>query len=93
MIRSFRHKTLRELYWTGKSAGVQPSLQKRCLARLDAMARSSVLEQLNLPGVRFHKLRGTPVRYSMHVNGPWCITFGWDEVTGEAFDIDLVNYH
>ena len=30
-----------------------------------------------MPGFDFHKLRGAPVRYSVHVNGPWCLTFGW----------------
>jgi toxin HigB-1 len=26
-------------------------------------------------GFDFHALRGTPRRYSIHVNGPWGITF------------------
>ena len=31
---------------------------------------------MNLPGFDFHSLRGhTPTRYTVHVNGPWCITF------------------
>jgi hypothetical protein len=27
------------------------------------------------PGFDFHAMRGTPRRYSIHVNGPWGITF------------------
>ena len=28
---------------------------------------------------------------TVHVNGPYCITFGWRE--GDAWRIDLENYH
>ena len=34
---------------------------------------------MNLPGFNFHALRGfVPTRYTVHVNGPWCITFEFD---------------
>jgi proteic killer suppression protein len=36
-------------------------------------------------------LKGKPQRYSIHVNGPWTLTFGWD--SGEATDVDLEQYH
>lgn len=45
---------------------------------------------MNLPGFDFHMLRGKPVRFSVYVNGPWCITFGWEE---DALAVDLENYH
>lgn len=39
----------------------------------------------------FHGLQGKPKRYSVRVNGPWCITFEWQ---GEnAVKVDLENYH
>ncbi|MBI3370865.1 MAG: type II toxin-antitoxin system RelE/ParE family toxin [Betaproteobacteria bacterium] len=61
------------------------------LRRLDAIAAAKQLEALRVPGFEFHPLRGTPQRYSVHVNGPWCITFGWE---GEnAIAVDLENYH
>ena len=28
---------------------------------------------------------------TIHVNGPWAITFGWE--SGEATDVDLGQYH
>ena len=47
---------------------------------------------MNLPGFDFHALRGfRPARYSVHVNGPWCITFEFEE--GEAFRVDFEQYH
>jgi len=27
----------------------------------------------------------------MHINGPWCITFEWED--GEALRVDLEQYH
>lgn len=91
MIRSFRHKGLRELFETGTSRKVRQDLQGRALRRLDALESADSLETLNVPGFNFHPLRGKPRRYSLHVNGPWCITFEWDE--GEALRVDLQQYH
>jgi len=91
MISGFRHKGLQELAETGKSAKLRPDLLGRALRRLDAIAAAKTPEALRLPGFDFHPLQGVPKRYSVHVNGPWCITFGWE---GEnAIDVDLENYH
>lgn len=49
-------------------------------------------EYLNLPGFNFHALRGyKPKRYTVHVNGPWCITFEF--LDGNAYAVDFENYH
>ena len=91
MIRSFKHKGLRALFDTGTSANVRPDLRARALRRLDALDRAIALTDLNVPGFDFHQLRGWPRRYSLHVNGPWCITFEW--IDGEALRVNLEQYH
>jgi len=91
MIESFRHRGLKEFFEGGKSAGVAPDLQKRVRIRLDALESATDLKQLNQPGFDFHPLRGKPQRYSIHVNGPWCITFEWEN--GSAKRVDLEQYH
>jgi len=91
VIQSFRHKGLRELFETGSSRRVRPDLHARALRRLDALDEAKDLQELNVPGFDFHPLRGVPQRYSLHVNGPWCITFEWEE--GDALRVDLVQYH
>jgi proteic killer suppression protein len=92
VIQSFRHKGLAELFEKGRSSKVQPTLRKRCLVRLDALDHAKALEELAVPGFDFHALQGfTPTRYTIHVNGPWCITFEWDN--GDAFRVDLEQYH
>lgn len=91
MIGSFRHKGLRELFENGTSRKVRPDLQARALRRLDVLASAEDLPSLNVPGFDFHPLRGKPQRYSLHVNGPWCITFEWHE--GAALQVDFEQYH
>ncbi len=92
MIRSFRHKGLADLYRTGTSSKVRPDLQARILRRLDALNAAQQLAELQVPGFDFHGLRGhKPARYSLHVNGPWCITFEWAD--GDALRVDLEQYH
>ncbi|MGE5506537.1 MAG: type II toxin-antitoxin system RelE/ParE family toxin [Actinomycetota bacterium] len=91
MIRTFRHKGLKELFRDGASGKVAPVLQARCLEILDALDMAVRPDDMNVPGWNFHGLQGSPKRYSCHVNGPWCITFEFDD--GDAYRIDLVNYH
>jgi proteic killer suppression protein len=79
------------LFETGSSRWVRPDLQARALRRLDALDNAAELAELNVPGFDFHPLRGKPRRYSLHVNGPWCITFEWDD--GDAWRVDLEQYH
>jgi proteic killer suppression protein len=91
MIKSFRHKGLAELFERGRSRRVSQDLQSRSLRRLDALDQAESLTDLNIPGFNFHGLQGKPKRYSIHVNGPWCITFEWE--SGDAFKVDLEQYH
>ena len=91
MIKSFKHKGLGELFEAGRTRRVRSDLQSRCLRRLEALDQAEILTDLNLPGFNLHGLHGVPKRYSIQVNGPWCITFEWKE--GEALRVDLEQYH
>jgi proteic killer suppression protein len=91
VIKSFRHKGLKELFETGSSRRVEQSLQDCIRWRLDALNQAAKPGDMNIPGFDFHPLRGKPVRYTVHVNGPRCITFGF--VGEDAVDVDLEQYH
>ena len=91
MIRSFKHKGLAELFARGRSRRAGQDLHARCLRRLEALDQAESLTDLHVPGFNFHSLQGVPTRYSMHVNGPWCITFEWEE--DDALRVDLEQYH
>jgi proteic killer suppression protein len=88
MLKSFRSKALANLWQTGKSAKLDARLHERILARLEALDSISRPEDMNLPSFDFHALRGhKPARYTVHVNGPWCITFAFED--GDALQIDF----
>lgn len=92
MLGSFRHKGLSQLWETGKTAKIDVRLQGRILERLDALDAAMQPEDMNIPGYDFHALRGfTATRYTVHVIGPWCVTF---EFLGpDAMKVDLEQYH
>ncbi len=92
MIGTFRSKALAELWAKGRSAKIDAKMQKRILVRLDRLNIVTTPAQMNLPGFDFHPLRGfVPTRYSVHINGPWCITFEFE--VGDALRVDFEQYH
>ena len=71
---------------------MKSSLQSRAVMILDILDQAEVLLDLNLPGLDFHALKGyRPKRYTVHVNGPWCITFEFTD--GEVHRVNLEQYH
>ncbi|MGB9369476.1 MAG: type II toxin-antitoxin system RelE/ParE family toxin [Xanthobacteraceae bacterium] len=92
MIRTFKSKALAELWEKGRTAKIDSKMHQRIFARLDRLDVVMRPDEMNLPGFDFHALRGfRPIRYSVHVNGPWCITFEFAE--GDAFRVDFEQYH
>ena len=92
MIKSFRNKALAELFEKGKASKIDAKMHKRLLARLDRLDSAEQPEDMNLPGFNFHALRGfNPTRYTVHVNGPWCMTFEFDGK--DAARVDFEQYH
>ena len=91
VIRTFRNKALNELWLSGKTSKIDQKMQERILLRLDRINIAKAPEDLNLPGFNFHRLHGKPLRYSVHVNGPWCLTFEFYE--GDIWRLDYEQYH
>ena len=91
MIKSIRHKHLKSLWETGRSR-INTQLHARILLRLDALDSATRPEDMNLPGFDYHQLKGfNPMRYTVHVNGPWCLTFEFEN--GDAYIVDFEQYH
>ncbi len=91
VIKSFRYKGLQEFFLSGTTRKIHASLHRRALRRLDVLDHAETQQELNVPGFNLHPLRDRPKRFSLHVNGPWCITFEWRR--GEAYRVDLEQYH
>ena len=92
MIKSFKHKGLKKLYESGTKRGVKPEHTTRLrliLARLDA---STSPEDMNLPGLSLHPLKGSLKNYwPVSVSGNWRVIFRFED--GYVFDVDYLDYH
>ena len=92
MIKTFRHKGLRRLYETGSASGVQASHANRLRLQLTALDTAQSIEDMDIPGFRLHPLEGEMRgRWSITVNGNWCITFEFQD--GNAYVLDYEDYH
>jgi len=79
VIKSFKSKGLAELWEKGRTGKVDANMHTRILRRLDRLDVAARPEEMNVPGFDFHPLRGfKPARYSVHVNGPRCVTFEFE---------------
>ena len=92
MIKSWRHKGLRRFYETSSTKGIQAKHATRLtiiLQRLDAAVKP---EDLNLPGMQFHKLKGKLKDfYSVSVSGNWRIIYQFEGK--DATLVDYIDYH
>ena len=92
VIKTFRHKGLAELWSKDQTSKIDRRMHERVLERLDALDAAKMVKDMDVPGFDFHSLRGfTPLRYAVHVNGPWCITFEFSG--GDATRVDFEQYH
>ncbi len=92
-IQSFRHKGLRRLFENDdrrKVPAEQADRLTKMMAAIDAAER--IEECAAMPGWKLHPLSGDLAGYSaMSVSGNWRLVFRFEG--GDAFDLDLVDYH
>jgi len=92
VIASFKNKALLNLWRTGRSSKIDSRVFARIRRRLDALHVATKPEDVDFPGFNFRWLMGfEPTRYTVHVNGPWCITFTFAD--GDAEEVDFEQYH
>ena len=92
MIKSFCHKGLKQLVESGRAKGVSLDLESRILKILDYLDAAETVHDMNVAGLRLHELKGDRKgTWSVAVSGNWRITFSFRE--GDAFDVDLEDYH
>jgi len=92
-IVKIKHKGLRELFETGRSAKVARDLWDNAILILDHLDAIGAFPK-DCVGVKdFHPLSGDRKgHYSMHVSGNWCVTFSVAPPT-EVTILDLEDYH
>ena len=92
MIRNFKHKGLERLFRKSDRRGIPAQSADRILRMLDALDAATKPDDMNIPGYRFHRLKGDRAGVcSVSVSGNWRLTFAFD---GEnAIDVNLEDYH
>jgi toxin HigB-1 len=92
VIRTFRHAGLKRLFEQGDPSKIRADQVSRVadvLAHLDRAFRPS---DLDLPGYRLHPLKGDlKGLWSITISANWRLVFRLQD--GDAFEIDLVDYH
>ena len=92
MIKTFRHKGLKELFETGRSKSLAPALVSRLNTILDYLDAAETVYDMSVSGLRLHELKGDRKgTWSVTASGNWRLTFAFR--TGDAYDIDLEDYH
>ena len=72
--------------------GIHADLIERLVRRLDVIDAATIIQDINLPGYRLHQLKGDRKgTWSVSVSGNWRLTFIFSN--GDAFDVDLEDYH
>lgn len=91
VIRSFRSRRLERFAGSGDGSKLPVKNQDRVRYILSLLDGATRPEDMNLPGLRFHSLRGTPRRYAVDASANYRITWAWQD--GDALDVDIEDYH
>ncbi len=92
MIRSFRHKGLEVFFRDGEKNGIDPSHSARLARILDRLDASMSAQDMNLPGLKLHELKGREKgAWSVTVSGNWMVVFRFEG--NDAVQVDYLDYH
>ncbi len=93
MIRSFADVETRHFYTTGKSRRLPADIRKRAAMRLIQLNAATRIEDLRMPpSNRLEALKHDRLgQWSVRVNDQWRACFRFEK--GDAFDVEIVDYH
>jgi len=92
MIKSFKHKGLRDFYETGSTKGIQAIHEQKIRLILGALDAAKKVEVLNIPAFRLHKLKGDMQNlWSITVQANWRITFEFKDE--DVYIVDYQDYN
>ncbi len=92
VIKSFRHKGIERFFRKGDGKGIQAQHVSRIERILALLDEANTPEQLNIPGIYLHPLKGDRKgEWAMSVSGNWRVTFRFE---GEdVIVVNLEDYH
>jgi toxin HigB-1 len=91
MILRFRHKGLEALFVDNSGGKVAAQHVKRLRLILAALETASVPADMNLSGLRLHRLKGSRIgQWTVWVSGNWRVVFEFDG--RNVANVNLVDY-
>ena len=92
MIRNFRHKGLKNFYYTGCKAGIQADHAAKLRILLTALDAAGSPSDLKVSSWRLHELEREYKGYwSLTVNGNWRVIFKFEDT--DVAQVDYLDYH
>jgi proteic killer suppression protein len=93
MIKTFADKETQHIFVKGKSKRLPPDLIRRAIRRLEYIHWATNLNDLSVPpSNRLHAFKGAREgQYSISINDQWRICFRF--IDGDAFDVEITDYH
>jgi proteic killer suppression protein len=92
MIASFAHRGLERFFRTGSQAEIRPKHARRLRLQLGRLDVASSALDMNLPGWRFHPLKGSLAGYyAVWIDQNWRLTFAFEG--GHARLVNYLDYH
>ena len=93
MLKTWAHRASERFYTESRGAGfrgLDTGLAQRRLAALDAATSLDDISPLKSMGL--YKLKGARRgQWAMNVNGRWRVCFRFKD--GDAYDVEIVDYH
>lgn len=92
MIKNFKHRGLKRFYKKSDGRLLNSHHLKRLERLLGALDAITEVASLNYQGNYLHELKGQRKgTWSVKVSGNWRLTFHF--IDGNAYDVDLEDYH
>jgi len=92
MIKSFKHKGLRQFFIEGSTKGIQAIHTDRLAQLLLILNAMTSLDDLKAPSYRLHPLKGNlKGMWSVTVQANWRLTFKFEDK--DVYILDYQDYH
>lgn len=93
MIQTFKCKETKKIFHRRFSLKLPQDIQRNAMKKLWMLDATPDIQSLRVPpSNHLEALKGNQEgQYSIRINRQWRICFNWE--TGNAFDVEIVDYH
>jgi len=93
VIKTFASRATEALWVGTRSQELPPDIQNTARRKLRMLNNAVTVVELRVPpNNRLEKLKGSRTgQYSIRINQQWRVCFRWDD--GDAYDVEIVDYH